>query len=78
MLEQLKSEIFPKYSLIVFLTNPNKCVCAQLCPAPGDPGRILEWVAGDLSDPGIELESPASPASADRFFTTEPPGKPSQ
>ena len=32
MIEQLKSEIFPKYSLIVFLTNPNKCVCAQLCP----------------------------------------------
>ena len=25
---------------------------------------------GDLSDPGIE---PASPALADRFFTTEPP-----
>ena len=28
---------------------------------------------GDLPDPGIEL---ASPALAGRFFTTEPPGKP--
>ena len=28
---------------------------------------------GDLLDPGIE---PTSPALADRFFTTEPPGKP--
>ena len=39
--------------------------------------RILKWVAisfsGDLPDPGIE---PASLALADRFFTTEPPGKP--
>ena len=32
------------------------------CPPPGD-----------LSDPGME---PASPALADGFFTTEPPGKP--
>ena len=29
---------------------------------------------GDIPDPGIEL---ASPALAGRFFTTEPPGKPS-
>ena len=28
---------------------------------------------GDLLDPGVEL---ASPALANRFFTTEPPGKP--
>ena len=28
---------------------------------------------GDLPDPGIE---PVSPALADGFFTTEPPGKP--
>ena len=28
---------------------------------------------GDLPDPGIK---PMSPALADRFFTTEPPGKP--
>ena len=30
---------------------------------------------GDLPDPGIEPESPASPLLAVRFFTTEPPGK---
>ena len=42
--------------------------------------RILEQVAisssGDLPDPEIEPESPASPALAGGFFTTEPPGKP--
>ena len=31
---------------------------------------------GDLPNPGVELLSPASPALADRFFTTEPPMKP--
>ena len=31
---------------------------------------------GDLSDQGIELSSPVSPALAGRFFATEPPGKP--
>ena len=31
---------------------------------------------GDLSDLWIEPESPVSPALADEFFTTEPPGKP--
>jgi len=31
---------------------------------------------GDLPDPGIESTSPASPAQASRFFTTEPSGKP--
>ena len=30
----------------------------------------------DLPDPGIEPESLASPALADRFFTTVPPGRP--
>ena len=29
-----------------------------------------------LPNPGIKLMSPAAPALADRFFTTEPPGKP--
>ena len=32
--------------------------------------------SGDLPDPGIEPKSPASPAVAGGFFTTEPPGKP--
>ena len=31
---------------------------------------------GDLPDPGMEPESPASPALAGGFFTMEPPGKP--
>ena len=42
--------------------------------------RTLEWVAisssGDLSDPGIEPISPASPTLAGRFFTHKPAGKP--
>ena len=32
----------------------------------------------DLPDPGIKLASLGSPALADRFFTTAPPGKPIQ
>ena len=30
----------------------------------------------DLPGPGIKFMSPGSPASAGRFFMTEPPGKP--
>ena len=30
---------------------------------------------GDLPNPGIRPTSPAAPALAGRFFTTEPPGK---
>ena len=37
--------------------------------------RILEWVAISSAPPGIELDSPATPAVAGRLFTTEPPGK---
>ena len=33
---------------------------------------------GDLSHPGIEPVSLLSPASSDRFFTAEPPGKPTE
>ena len=36
-----------------------------LCPPPGD-----------LSNPGIEPASVASPPLAGEFFTTEPPAKP--
>ena len=43
---------------------------------------ILDWVAlsssRDLPNPGIKPESPVSPALAGRFFTTEPPEKPTQ
>ena len=42
--------------------------------------KILGWVVisppGYLPDPGIEPHSPASPALASGFSTTEPPGKP--
>ena len=31
---------------------------------------------GDLPDPGVKPTSPASPALAGRFFTTEPPENP--
>ena len=31
---------------------------------------------GGLSDPGTKATSPESPALADGFFTTEPPGRP--
>ena len=31
---------------------------------------------GDLLDPEIKFESPASPVLADGFFITEPPSKP--
>ena len=33
---------------------------------------------GDLPEPRFELVSPVSPALTDRFFTVEPPGKPSK
>ena len=56
------------------------------CSPPGSSvhgisqARILERVAfpssGDLTDPQIEPMSLMSPALVDRFFTTEPPGKP--
>ena len=48
---------------------------------PGSSGHgishavIVEWVAisppGDIPDPGIELTSPASPALAGGFYTSE-------
>ena len=62
--------------------------CATPCPVAhqvplsmGSP-RQENWSGlpfphpGDLLDPGIKPMSPASPALAGGFFTTEPPGKP--
>ena len=56
------------------------------CSLPGSSvhgilqAEILEWFPfpppGDLPDPGIELESPESPAAAGRLFTTVIPRKP--
>ena len=64
----------------------------QLCPSLCDPMNcglpnssvhgIIPWSrlpfppSGDLSHPGFEFESPASPALAGGFFTTEPSGNP--
>ena len=39
-------------------------------------GGLLVPSPKDLSDPRIKPTSPASPALAGRFLTTEPPGKP--
>ena len=57
------------------------------CSLPGSSvheileARILEWLPllppGDLPDPGMDPMSLVSPAMAGRFFTTEPPEKPS-
>ena len=65
---------------------PFLCVHAQSRPALCDPihgilqARILEWVAtsysGRSSQPRDKPASLASPASAGRFFTAVPPGKP--
>ena len=38
--------------------------------------QLLFLLPGDLPDSGMEPESPAAPALAGGFFTTEPPGKP--
>ena len=52
------------------------------CSLPGSSvheilqARILEPVAMDLPNPGIEPESPKSPSLAGGFFPTEPLGKP--
>ena len=56
------------------------------CSSPGSSvhgisqARRVEWVAfptpGSLPDPGIESTFVAAPILPDRFFTTEPPGKP--
>ena len=58
--------------------NPTDCSPPGLSVHGISQARILKWVAisfsRDLPDSGIE---PGSPALADRFFTTEPPGKPS-
>ena len=60
------------------------CAATMDCSPPGSSvhgvlqARTVEACSppGDLSDPGIELASPASPAWAGGFFlTTEPPGK---
>ena len=58
------------------------CAVAHQGPVSMEFSRQEYWSglpfppAGDLTDPGLEPVSPASPGLAGRFFTTEPPGKP--
>ena len=64
------------------LTPQPHGIVARLAPLSTGFPRQEYWSGlpfpspGDLPDPGIERASPASPALAGRFFTTEPPGKP--
>ena len=59
------------------------CLVTQSCPTLLDPldcsPKILEWLPfpppGNLSDPGIEPESPMSPALQVDSLSTEPLGK---
>ena len=59
----------------------NPWTVAQQAPLSIDFSRQEYWSGlpcpppGDLPDSGIKPASPASPELADRFFTTEPPGK---
>ena len=65
-------------TLLSHQTSP-QTLCNPLdCSLPGSSvHQILPFPPlGDLPDPGIETTSPAFPALAGRFFTTEPPGKP--
>ena len=57
----------PPNSSVPGIFQAKKCWSGILFPAPGD-----------LPDPGMESTAPASPALADGFFTTEPPGKPTR
>ena len=69
------------YVMVYSVAQLCLALCDPLdCRLPGSSvhgilqARILEWVAifssGDLTDPGIEPYSLASPALAGRFFTT--------
>ena len=56
--------------------------CSLLAPLSMEFSRQESWTGlpslppEDLPNPGTECLSPAAPALAGRFFTTEPPGKP--
>ena len=64
--------------------QPHGLAVVATCQAPLSMGcSRREYWSGlpfptprDLPDPGIEPESPKSPALAGGFFTTEPSGKP--
>ena len=73
-----------QWAIVIYSLSRVWLFCDPMdCGPPGASVRgisqavILEWLPflppGDLPDPGIK---PVSPALAGRFFTTEPPGKP--
>ena len=79
--------LYNRFSLLIYFIHlhaqSHPILCDPVdCSLPGFSAhgifqaRILEWVAisssRDLPDPA----TPVSPALADGFFTTEPPGKP--
>ena len=57
-------------------------IVARQAPLPREFSRQEYWSGlpfpplGDLPNPGIKPASPVFPVLADRFFTTEPTGKP--
>ena len=67
-------------SCVQLIVNPRTITC-QAPLSVGFP-RQEYWrelpfpPPGDLPNPGIKPMSPAAPALAGGFFTTEPPGKP--
>ena len=74
-------------NLVVLVTQSCVTLCDPMdCSLPGFPVHGFsrqEYLSGlpfpspaDLPDPRIESSSPAVPALAGRFFTTEPLGKP--
>ena len=58
-------------------THPTRLLCPWDFPRQEHWSRFPFPLPGDLPNPGAEPVTPASPALAGRFFTTEPPGKPS-
>ena len=56
--------------------QPVKLLCSWAYPAKNTEVGCHFLLQGNLPNPGIEPASPASPASAGGFFTSEPPGKP--
>ena len=82
------TETVKSISARVRLVVSNSLQPHGLYSLPGFSGRGISYtrntgvgchflLQGDLPDPGIQLVSSASPASAGRFLTIEPPGKPS-
>ena len=56
--------------------QPTRLLCPWDSPGKNTGGGCHFLLQGNLPNPGIESESPASLALAGRFFTTEQPGNP--